>query len=71
MEMLLGSYFVFPKCNKVDEEVLQFRYFSNNTVSVEIIFEQKYYNFQTFCCSSARALYSSYILGVIVNRICK
>ena len=41
------------KCSTVDEKVLQFRYFSHNTVSVEIIFEQKYYNFQTFCCSSA------------------
>ena len=27
--------------------------FSHNTVSVKIIFEQKYYNFQAFCCSSA------------------
>ena len=36
----------------VNEKVLQFRYFSHNTVSVEIIFEQKYYNFQTFCCSN-------------------
>ena len=41
------------KCITVEEKVLQFRYFSHNTVSVEIIFEQKYYNFQTFCSSSA------------------
>ena len=40
------------KCYTVDEKVLQFWYFSHNIVSVEIIFEQKYYNFQTFCCSS-------------------
>ena len=44
------------KCSTVDEKVLQFRYFSHNTVSVEIIFEQKYYNFQTFCCSSVHVL---------------
>ena len=42
------------KCNTVDEKMLQFRYISHNTVSVEIVFEQKYYNFQTFCCSSVR-----------------
>ena len=40
------------KSNTVDEKVLQFRYFSHNTVSVEIIFEQNYYNFQTLCYSS-------------------
>ena len=35
------------KHDTVNEKVLQFRYFSHNTVSVEIIFEQNYYNFQT------------------------
>ena len=35
------------KHDTVNEKVLQFRYFSHDTVSVEIIFEQNYYNFQT------------------------
>ena len=39
--------FLNVKCSTVDEKVLQFRYFSHNTVSDETIFEQKYYNFQT------------------------
>ena len=67
------------KHNTVNETVLQFRYFSHNMFSVEIIFEQSYYNFQTLCwrqvgCSESIGLHcinqALVLTGLCLNIVC-